>query len=116
MTKILGMVLRTGHYEEQKDLYRFLGINVDEHQHGGPLHLGIGSLSKDFVVEVYKSSAKFSVPSLMVDLERDLMGILGGLKEEFNIVPEDRMKEFDSGRKFVYIKDFDGQLIMLIGL
>lgn len=116
MSKILGVVLRTGHYEKQKDLYGFLGINVDEHQHGGPLHLGIGPLSKDFVMEVYKSSVKFSVPALMVDLESDLLGVLGGLKETFNIVPEDEMKEFDSDRKFVYIKGFDGQLIMLVGL
>lgn len=111
MTKIAGMVFRARDRVRTARFYSDLGLQENEHQHGGPVHHELGPMSENAVVEIYQSSATFTTDALMIEvpsIERALEIIA-----TYDIVPEIEPRQA-SDIWFCYVQDPDDRLLMLI--
>jgi len=108
MPTIIGVVRRVRDREESCKFYEILGLNINTHSHGGPVHSEIGPSSREFVVEAYKQSERFTGDALMVEIENlksTLLKLLRAGITPWVVLEED---------KIVYVKDPDGADVMLI--
>lgn len=110
-TEIAGCVLRAKDRHVTARFYSALGLGIDEHQHGGPMHYEVGPLALSCVMEVYSWSESFPQDTLMIYV--DSIPATLGVVAEHGIMPTSELKEM-SNMKFVYIKDPDNRPVMLI--
>lgn len=109
MSTILGIIRRAKSRKQVTEFYRLIGLNVNEHQHGGPVHAEMGPIDPKFVLEVYQQSPRYATDVVMVGVE-DLRVTLLTLQQNGVDVPH--MTE----KNFVYVKDPDGSDVMLVQL
>jgi predicted enzyme related to lactoylglutathione lyase len=110
-TQIAGYVLRARDRHITARFYSELGLNMHEHQHGGPMHYEMGPLAPGCVVEVYKSTDVFSHDALMLNV--DSISDALEIAARYGIKPTSAVREMTSAR-FVYITDPDGRMVLLI--
>ena len=109
MSNILGIVRRAKSRKQVTDFYKLLGLNVNEHQHGGPVHVEVGPIDSKIVFEVYQHSPRYATDAVMVGVA-DLKATLLTLQQNGVDIPP--MTE----KNFVYVKDPDGSDVMLVQL
>jgi predicted lactoylglutathione lyase len=110
-TRIAGIVLRASNRHITAEFYKKLGLNTNEHEHGGPKHYEIGPLSKENVVEIYQQSTTFTRDAIMLEVDSIDSAITA--VSDLGIKPKGEVKDSVSMR-FVYITDPDGRDVMLI--
>jgi predicted enzyme related to lactoylglutathione lyase len=110
-TEIAGFVFRSSDRHATAKFYEALGLNTDEHSHGGPMHYGILSFSLESILEVYQSSRDFFKDSIMiyVDSIESALSKVGQFESELI----GKIKDTDNMR-FVYTTDPDNRSVMLI--
>jgi hypothetical protein len=111
-TEIAGIVLRSKDKTFLARFYFDLGLRTSGHQHGGPKHYEVTPLSDNGVLEIYSASEVFSQDALMLYVS-SLPEALSAVASGYSIYPEHEIKETPDSF-FVYIKDPDGRLVMLI--
>lgn len=109
MSTILGIIRRAKNRKQVTEFYKLLGLNLNEHQHGGPVHAEVRPIDPKFVLEVYQQSPRYTTDVVMVGVE-DLRVTLLTLQQNGVDVPQ--MTE----KNFVYVKDPDGSDVMLVQL
>jgi catechol 2,3-dioxygenase-like lactoylglutathione lyase family enzyme len=111
-TEIAGIVFRSKDKERLTRFYSDLGLSISEHQHGGPKHYEVTPLSDSGVLEIYSASQLLSQDALMLYVD-SLSETLSIVARGYKINQECEIKETPDSL-FVYIKDPDGRLVMLI--
>lgn len=111
-TEIAGIVFRSKDKTLLARFYSDMGLRTNEHQHGGPGHFEVTSMSNNGVLEIYSLSELFPHDALMLYVD-SLFETLSVVANGYNIYPERAIKE-TAASFFVYIKDPDGRLVMLI--
>lgn len=111
MTKIVGVVLRAKDKARSAAFYRALGLELTEHKHGGPMHYEMGPHDPSLVVELYQASDHFRHDALMLSVPNltDALAICF----RFNVFPATEIMGTPS-MTFVYVRDPDDRLVMLI--
>lgn len=109
MSTILGIVRRAKSKERVTEFYKLLGLKVNEHQHGGPVHVEVMPIDPKFIFEVYQQSPLYATDAVMVGVA-DLKATLLTLQHNGVDVPPVTEKNF------VYVKDPDGSDVMLVQL
>lgn len=106
--RFAGLILRSGTYHDVAEFYRSLGLEMEEHQHGGPKHYGSGQVADAFVVEVYRRSENFPADAVMVAVD--------SLEAALEAVGFSGRAEIRSGgeMRFAYVHDPDGRPVMLM--
>lgn len=110
MAKIAGFIFRVKQTDTAATFYKALGLSINEHAHGGPLHIEVGPTSPSFVLELYKKSAKFNQDALMIEVD-SLDAALLSVREFLGAAPA-QVQEHPT-MKLVYISDPEGRMIML---
>lgn len=111
-TEIAGIVFRSKDKTFLSRFYSDIGLSTNEHQHGGPRHFEVTPLSNDGVLEIYSLSELFPHDALMLYVD-SISETLSVVAKGYNIYPEHPIKETVTSF-FLYIKDPDGRLVMLI--
>ena len=109
--RIAGMVLRARSREASGKFYEALGLILNEHAHGGPMHFEMGPNADDLVFEIYRGSINFSEDALMIEV--DSLNEALRTCEGFKIFPLEEIKEVGD-MKFTYILDLDDRSVMLL--
>lgn len=107
--RIAGLVLRAQDKSVSANFYHRLGLDLREHEHGGPLHFEMGPHAPGVVFELYKASLKYPEDALMIEVDSLADALL--VCAEFGIAPGEPMRP---GAEFVYIVDPDGRSVMLV--
>ena len=110
-TTIAGFILRAANRQETARFYAELGLRVNEHQHGGPIHHEVGPMSDGCVMEVYTRSPAFSQDALMLNV--DSIDVSLQVAAKFGIQAKTDARDMGDAR-FIYIADPDGRPLMLI--
>lgn len=111
MTKVVGVVLRAKDTARSAAFYRALGLELTEHRHGGPTHFEMGPNDPSVVVELYQASDTFPHDALMLSVPN----LTKALAICFccNVFPATEITT-TSSMTFVYVRDPDDRLLMLI--
>jgi|AntRauTorckE6833_2_1112554.scaffolds.fasta_scaffold06782_6 hypothetical protein len=110
-SKIIGTVFRSQDKHKTAAFYEVLGLFLNEHQHGGPLHYEASPLAEDFVCEIYQASEKFSADAVMVEVssvEESIEAVAA-----LGVEPKTQLKQAGD-TKFIYVTDPDGRDVMLL--
>lgn len=110
MTKIAGVIMRATLCPKMAHFYEALGLSVDKHSHGGPLHYEVGPIHEDFVVEIYKVSAKYNADALM--LEVSCLESAIDIVQSFGCEVRTPIQN-SADIKFVYVLGPDNRTLML---
>jgi hypothetical protein len=111
LTQVAGFVLRAKDRHLTARFYSELGLITHEHQHGGPKHYEMNPLAEGCIVEVYTASELFQCDALMLNVASIATALEVAAK--YDIAPQTNSRE-TADMKFVYIKDPDGRVVMLI--
>lgn len=63
--RIAGIILRADSREETARFYSKLGLSLQEHAHGGPVHYESTDISEKYVFEIYQKPESYSADALM---------------------------------------------------
>jgi hypothetical protein len=108
---IAGIILRVKSKEITSDFYLKLGIKLQEHSHGGPLHYECTDFSDSPVLEIYQQSETHIKDALMLEVGSLAKALL--VLSEFNMQSKGQIQEI-TGLKFIYCLDPDDRPVILI--
>ncbi len=109
--RIVGLVLRAQDKSVCANFYDRLGLELHEHQHGGPMHFEMRPHAPEVVFELYQASSRYQQDALIIEVDSlaDALRVCA----EFGIMPASALKESPDAA-FVYIADPDGRCVMLV--
>ncbi len=110
-TKVHGLVLRSKDRVRLQQFYSALGLNFNEHEHGGPIHAEHKEEDGDFVFEIYTASKRFPYDALVL--------IVDSLADALKIVlaeggPILCLPKVQNSIRFAYVADPDNRPVMLV--
>jgi catechol 2,3-dioxygenase-like lactoylglutathione lyase family enzyme len=108
---VIGVIFRVVDKQKTALFYQKLGVELKEHEHGGPKHFEMCGLSDMFVLEIYQNSPTFLRDAIMVrvaSIEKAIEAVA-----EFSAIAKTKPKTIGSNT-FVYINDPDGRDVMLV--
>ena len=109
-TRIAGVVVRAKDRHVTASFYAALGLETNEHEHGGPKHYTAFPVSPECVLEIYSRSEKYSVDTVLIQV--DLIQATLQKLHETHPAQQIEIKGTDK-MKFCYLKDPDGRDVML---
>ena len=107
----VGMILRVDKRQETADFYAKLGLKFSEHRHDqGPMHHECTNFVDRPAMELYTRSKKFNFNTIMIQVE-SLEQALNDLATAYHLP---WMVQTKDGIAFAYVKDPDGNNVMLL--
>ncbi len=110
-TKLHGIVLRSKDRVALQRFYEALGLNFNEHQHGGPVHAECSDIDPEFVLEVYQASKSFPADALMLRVDSVADSLTAAQNAGGTVL---RRFSEQGDIFFAYVADPDGRPVMLV--